>query len=273
MLVRSAPTTMHARRSLIPSVTWRCAIACRFAAGATIFLTAGPSDPRCLRHPSSRYREPGREAEWDQPIDDCGDRGVAELKSLCHRGRNRTSDHRQNMGTTKCSCLQSVPKLVLLSMKHILVPDMATQLPPDDCRTALGGNRQEKFVTRLSNEIDPAPDAACAGATHSCSRPVQLTTAPPSPHPRRRYCALNPAILSRPGLIAHAGRDIDPYDVRTEGTDQRPKVQLSVRRAGPQETAGTAAASGRRLSAAPRSRLPSMRIVCVLPIVAALITI
>ncbi|MCY1174202.1 hypothetical protein D9M73_143960 [compost metagenome] len=37
MLVRSAPTTIHARSSLIPSAVWRCATASRFPAGVTIF--------------------------------------------------------------------------------------------------------------------------------------------------------------------------------------------------------------------------------------------
>ena len=47
MLLRSATTTAHARRSLIPSAVRRCATASRCAADVTIFLTAGPSDPRC----------------------------------------------------------------------------------------------------------------------------------------------------------------------------------------------------------------------------------
>lgn len=53
MLVRSAPTTVHARRSLIPSVVWRCPTACCSAAVVTTFfltagyLTAGLSTAHC----------------------------------------------------------------------------------------------------------------------------------------------------------------------------------------------------------------------------------
>ncbi len=44
MLLRSARTTAHARRSPIPSAAWRCASASRFAAGITVFWRASPSD-------------------------------------------------------------------------------------------------------------------------------------------------------------------------------------------------------------------------------------
>lgn len=37
--------TVHARRSLIPNVAWRCATACRFAAGVTTFLTTRKLNP------------------------------------------------------------------------------------------------------------------------------------------------------------------------------------------------------------------------------------
>ena len=47
LLARSAPATAHGRRSLIPSAVRRCATACRFTAGVTVFLTTGLSDLRC----------------------------------------------------------------------------------------------------------------------------------------------------------------------------------------------------------------------------------